>query len=82
MSLLLEAAKIVPCILWLLLCLRCYTFISRDNPWQRRFIAMGAGLGAGLIYLLATMIISVLTAQTSHDTSAPGQSDEVRVQAK
>jgi hypothetical protein len=75
---LLEAAKIVACILWLLLCLRCYTMISRKNVWQRRLIAMGAGLGAGLIYLVATMLISVVTVPKIDDLKEPAEGVQIK----
>jgi hypothetical protein len=59
---LLEAAVPALCLLWALLCLRFYTLISRDNVWQRRLIAIGAGLGAGLIWLLGSMLLPWLRA--------------------
>ena len=54
-----QAALLLVCGLWLLLCLRFYTLIARRNVWQRRLIALGAGLGAGLIYVLGSMTLSL-----------------------
>jgi hypothetical protein len=76
-----KAALIVLCILWMLLCLRFYTVISRQNILQRRLIAISAGLGAGLIYILGSMILTLLHSPLS---SAPPpaeveQAQEVRV---
>jgi len=48
------------CVLWMLLCMRFYSVISRDNVWQRRAIAIAAGVGAGLIYFLGSMIVPLL----------------------
>lgn len=67
-GMLLDLAIPVLCLLWALLCLRFYTLISRDNVWQRRLIAVGAGLGAGLIWLLGSMLLPWLRAP---DTPAP-----------
>ena len=58
-----KAALLIICILWMLLCMRFYTVISRENILQRRLIAIGAGLGAGLIYILGSMIITLLNSQ-------------------
>lgn len=78
----LEVAKIVTCLLWLLLCLRFYTMISRNNVWQRRFIAIGAGLGAGLIYLVGTMMITVIKAPSSSDAPAAEQAQDVHIKPR
>ena len=47
-------------ILWMLLCMRFWFAIDREHTWQRRFIAIGAGLGGGLIYLIGTMMLELL----------------------
>lgn len=52
-----QAAIGTLCVLWGLLCLRFYRLISRENVMQRRIVAIAAGLGAGLIYILGTMIL-------------------------
>jgi uncharacterized membrane protein YwzB len=51
-------------VLWLLVCLRIYTMISRRNVGQRRVVAIGAGLGAALVYLVSnTLVTMVLNSQ-------------------
>lgn len=68
-----QAALIVLSLLWVLLCLRFYTMISRENTWQRRLIAIGAGLGAGLVYILGSMMLTLL------NTPSPAEQErEVR----
>lgn len=47
-------------ILWMLLCMRFWYAIDREHIWQRRFIAIGAGVGGGLIYLIGTMMLEML----------------------
>ncbi len=49
-------------VLWLLLCLRFWLMIDRKNTWQRRIIAVAAGLGAGMIYILGTLMWNVVKA--------------------
>ncbi|HEY1052075.1 MAG TPA: hypothetical protein VGE39_20030 [Prosthecobacter sp.] len=65
--------------LWIMLCMRFWWVIDRDNVWQRRFIAIGAGVGGGLIYLVGTMIVSVLK-EAPPVSSAPAEpAQEIRV---
>jgi hypothetical protein len=47
-------------ILWILLCMRFWYAIDREHIWQRRFIAIGAGIGGGLIYLIGTLMLEML----------------------
>jgi len=47
-------------ILWILLCMRFWWAIDSEHVWQRRFIAIGAGIGGGLIYLIGTMMLEML----------------------
>lgn len=44
------------CLLWVLMCGRMWWVIGREHVWQRRLIAIGAGLGAAMFYLLGTTI--------------------------
>ncbi|MEN3941120.1 hypothetical protein WJU23_07495 [Prosthecobacter sp. SYSU 5D2] len=75
-----KAALLVLSILWILLCMRFYTAISRENILQRRLIAIGAGLGAGLIYILGSMIITLLNSPMPSETPRPlEQAEDVRV---
>ena len=46
--------------MWMLLCMRFWYAIDREHVWQRRFIAIGAGIGGGLIYLIGTMMLEML----------------------
>ena len=71
----------VLCGLWVLLCLRFYTLISRQNEWQRRLIAVAGGLGAGLIYVLMNLLIPILRAPSPSE-AAPANGEEVRVRLK
>ena len=59
-AMLAHAALILLCILWMLLCWRFYTLVAVENVWQRRSLAIAAGLGAGLIYLLGSMLMPFL----------------------
>lgn len=79
---LLKAAIPVLCILWVLLCLRFYTLISPQNIWQRRFIAIGAGLGAGLLYLLGSMLLPLLEMPDSPSTTPVESVEDVRVKTR
>lgn len=58
--------------------MRFWYAIDREHTWQRRFIAIGAGVGGGLIYLIGTMMLEMLK------ESAPPESPdgtEIRVSA-
>ena len=65
------------CVLWGLVCLRIYTMISRHNVGQRRLIAIAAGLGAALVYLVTNMLVNYLLAPMPEPVHEP-----VRVQLK
>ena len=62
-------------ILWMLLCMRFWYAIDREHTWQRRFIAIGAGLGGGLIYLIGTMMLEML----KESPPQPQIGEEVRI---
>lgn len=57
-------------LLWIAFCMRFWFAIDRDNVWQRRLIAIGAGLGGGLIYLLGTMILTLMDEQNAPPSSS------------
>ena len=40
--------------------MRFWYAIDREHTWQRRFIAIGAGIGGGLIYLIGVMMLQLL----------------------
>jgi len=65
-------------IMWMLLCMRFWYAIDREHTWQRRFIAIGAGVGGGLIYLIGTMMLEMLKESTPPES--PGGA-EIRVSA-
>jgi hypothetical protein len=69
-------------ILWGLICLRIYTMISKDNPGQRRLIAVGGAVGAALIYVLASNLAALLQAPSSETTEAKSDEGRVKVQMK
>lgn len=68
-------------LLWALICLRIYTMISRENPGQRRLIAIGGSLGAALIYLLGSSVVTILKAPAASDLP-PAEEARIRVQTK
>lgn len=47
-------------ILWIFLCMRFWFAIDREHKWQRHFIAIGAGVGGGLIYIIGMMMLQML----------------------
>jgi hypothetical protein len=68
---------IVFCLLWVLMCGRMWWVINPKNVWQRRAIAIGAGLGAAMFYLLGTIIWS--SVKQPDEPATPKTGDEVRV---
>lgn len=40
--------------------MRFWYVIDQEHTWQRRFIAIGAGIGGGLIYLIGVMMLQML----------------------
>lgn len=63
-------------VLWIALCMRFWWAIDREHVWQRRFIAIGAGVGGGLIYLIGTMMLEMLK---ESPPPVPQSGEEVRV---
>jgi hypothetical protein len=47
-------------VLWLLMCFRFWLLVGKRNPGQRHLLALAGGLGAGLIYVLGTLLLSLL----------------------
>ena len=67
-------------VLWLLMCLRFWTMISRENVWQRHLIAIAGGLGAGMIYFLGTMIWRIVNLPSPEERARPvEEAGDVRV---
>lgn len=71
-------------VLWLLMCLRFWTMIDSRNKWQRHLIAIAGGIGAGMIYLLGTMIWGLLKIPTRQDAPAQQvqQAEDIRIAPK
>ncbi len=65
-------------VLWMLLCMRFWWAIDAENVWQRRFIAIGAGVGGGLIYLIGTMMLGLL----KESPPEPQRGEEIRVMSR
>ncbi|MEZ5386001.1 MAG: hypothetical protein R3F13_10850 [Prosthecobacter sp.] len=65
-------------ILWMLLCMRFWWVIDQDNVWQRRLIAIAAGLGGGMIYMIGTMMLEML----KECPPEPRDASEIRVMPK
>lgn len=57
--------------------MRFWYAIDQEHTWQRRFIAIGAGVGGGMIYLIGMMMLQMLKEPDSHP--AEGDSSEIRV---
>lgn len=55
-------------LMWIAFCMRFWYVINRENVWQRRLIAIGAGLGGGMIYILGTMALEVIHAAKATET--------------
>lgn len=66
-------------ILWLLMCLRFWTMVSRENFWQRRLIAVAGGLGAGMIYFLGTMIWRIINLPPPEEARPIEEAADIRV---
>lgn len=62
-------------VLWILLSMRFWYAIDREHVWQRRFIAIAAGVGGGLIYLIGTMMVEMLKDKAPE----PSNGTEIRV---
>lgn len=67
-------------ILWMLMCMRFWWVIDRRNRWQRHAIALAAGIGAGLIYIVGSMVITLLKVPSKSDLPAPvEQAEDIRI---
>lgn len=76
-----QALVLLASVLWLLMCLRFWTMIDRRNKWQRHLIAVAAGIGAGMIYILGSMVWTLLAIPSKHDLPppVPQQADDIRI---
>lgn len=73
------AAILLLCTLWLLLCARFYVVISPENVGQRRMIAIGGGIGAGLLYVLGSMLAPLFKEPPPETTRPIETIEDVRV---
>lgn len=58
--------------------MRFWYAIDQEHTWQRRLIAIGAGVGGGMIYLIGMMMLQMLKEPDSHPAEGR-DSSEVRV---
>jgi hypothetical protein len=68
------------CLLWILMCGRIWWQIDRSHPWQRRVMAIGAGVGAGLFYLFGTMLWAIV--KPKPEPLQPISGETIRVSPK
>ena len=68
------------CLLWILMCGRMWWLMDRRHAWQRHALAVGAGLGAGLFYLLGTLLWSAV--KPVPEPPQPITGDTIRVSPK
>jgi uncharacterized SAM-binding protein YcdF (DUF218 family) len=71
-------------LMWIAFCMRFWWVINRENVWQRRLIAIAAGLGGGLIYMFGSMALEVLSAAQAEQVPVDHElpSATIRVQGK
>ncbi len=69
-------------LMWIAFCMRFWWVIDRENVWQRRLIAIAAGLGGGLIYMLGTMTLAVIQSQQESQPPPESPGATIRVQGK
>lgn len=74
-----KAALLLMCLLWMLLCLRFYRMIARENVVQRRVIAISAGLGAGLLYIVGSLMLTFLRESYEEESPILEHAGEVKV---
>jgi hypothetical protein len=65
-------------VLWLLMCFRFWVMVGKRNPGQRHMLALAGGLGAGLIYVLGTMLLGLLR-EPAEEPVEMKSGEEVRV---
>lgn len=78
-----EILVLLVSVFWIALCMRFWFMIDREHGFQRRLIAIGAGVGGGLIYMVGTMMLSVLREAEKQAQEAPVPvSESIRIQTK
>jgi hypothetical protein len=78
-----QTIVLVVSLMWIAFCMRFWYVIDRSNVWQRRLIAIAAGLGGGLIYIFGSMTLEVIHAAQSQKAPAEQEppSETIRVQS-
>lgn len=78
-----QTIVLVVSLMWIAFCMRFWYAIDRSNVWQRRLIAIAAGLGGGLIYMFGSMTLEVIHAAQAqqHPTEQEPPSATIRVQS-
>ncbi len=77
-----KAGVLIMAGLWLLMCLRFWRLAGPKNPGQRHLIALAGGLGAGLIYLLGTLMLGILNSPGRQDappSNDPASPEDIRI---
>jgi len=78
-----QTIVLVVSLMWIAFCMRFWYVIDRSNVWQRRLIAIAAGLGGGLIYIFGSMTLEVIHAAQAQQAPADQEppSATIRVQS-
>jgi hypothetical protein len=70
------------CVVWIFLCGRMWWSVGRAHPFQRRLIALAAGLGAAAFYYAGAKIHVALERSAAASAKPEPTSENVRVQMK
>lgn len=78
-----QTIVLVVSLMWIAFCMRFWYVIDRSNVWQRRLIAIAAGLGGGLIYIFGSMTLEVIHAAQAQQAPVEQEppSETIRVQS-
>ena len=78
-----QTIVLVVSLMWIAFCMRFWYVIDRSNVWQRRLIAIAAGLGGGLIYIFGSMTLEVIHAAQTQQAPVEQEppSATIRVQS-
>ena len=69
------------CIAWILLCGRVWWSMGPKHRFQRRLVALGAGLGAAMFYYAGARIVTAYERYQTQQEAAPVE-QEVSVSLK
>lgn len=76
-----NALLIAFCLSWIFLCGRMWWTMDRRNVWQRHAVAVAAGLGAGIFYLVGSVLISANAARAKAVPVEP-TSESIHIQTR